>query len=268
MAAEDATHHSILALDIEGFTQRDNPAQISLHEAVYDIVDAAARDVGIDPDQIGRADTGDGMLLFFPASIPTATLVGPLLRALGDRLAEHAKRSSAQYALRLRISLHHGLAHRGERGWTGDAVNFACRLVDAQPLRDVLTAAVRANLVFIASDQVYQAVIRHDYRAADPATYRAVTFSVKQLRNIRAWICAPGYPNPPGLPPDPEEPDAPDEGAPDDRALPAPRGAAAARVAGTAAEAVARNQLNAGTVQGHQIAEVHVTIQNPGSVRL
>ncbi|MBR7827928.1 hypothetical protein KDK95_16545 [Actinospica sp. MGRD01-02] len=264
MAAEDATHHSIMALDIEGFTQRDNPAQISLHDAVYGIVGAAASDVGIDLDQIGQADTGDGMLLFFPASVPTALLVGPLVRALGDRLAERAKQSSAQYTPRLRIALHHGLAHRGERGWTGDAVNFTCRLVDAQPLREVLAAASRTNLVLIASDQVYEAVIRHDYRAADPATYRAVTFSVKQLKNIRAWIYAPGYPNPPGLPSEPLGPAAADAGA-DEADVDA--GEVGARL-GAAAETVVRNQPQADTVEGNQIGEMHVTIHNPGSVRL
>jgi hypothetical protein len=43
MATENTTHHSISALNAEGFTQRDNSAQTSLHEAVCGIGQLADR---------------------------------------------------------------------------------------------------------------------------------------------------------------------------------------------------------------------------------
>ena len=273
MAGEDATHYSILGIDIEGFTQRDNPAQISLRDAVYDIVRDALRDVGLDLGSMGHADTGDGMLIFFPASVPAALLVGPLLRALDDRLGDRAKQSSPHYTPRLRVALHHGLVHCGEHGWTGDAVNYTCRLLDGQPPRDVLAAAVKANMVFISSDEVFQAVIRHDYRATDPAAYCAVRLSVKQMKDIKAWLYIPGYPNPPGLAPELDAPGAGGSsrsGAASTQDESVGGGEAAGDLAQEPTEAAtaARNQNTAQTVQGNMVGEMHVTITNPGSVRL
>jgi hypothetical protein len=197
MGPEQAIHRSILTMDIEGYSNRSNPAQASLRAALYDLAAASAADAGLDWSEFGIEDAGDSILLFIPAAVPPARLAGSFIRALDERLAERALQTSPEYSMRLRVALHHGLVDQDAHGWSGDAINLTARLLDAQPLRDVLKAANRARLVFIVSDDLYQDVIRHQYRTIDTAAYRPVTFDVKQQRGITGWIFVPGYPNPP-----------------------------------------------------------------------
>lgn len=199
MEPEQAIHRSIMAMDIEGYSTRGNPAQSSLRAALYDLAQASTDDVGLDWSQFGVQDAGDSILLFIPSTVPPVRLVGTLVRALDDRLAERSRRTSAEYAMRLRVALHYGLVQRDRHGWSGDAVNLTTRLLDAQPLREVLSAATRARLVFIVSDDIYQDVIRHEYRSIDTAAYCPVRFDAKQMRDVVGWVFVPGYPSPPIL---------------------------------------------------------------------
>ncbi|MEE1789217.1 hypothetical protein PUR28_00115, partial [Streptomyces sp. BE308] len=45
---------------------------------------------------------------------------------------EYARVFSEEHALRCRLALHQGLVTEDPQGWSGDAVNTACRLVDRQ----------------------------------------------------------------------------------------------------------------------------------------
>ncbi|MFD0259964.1 hypothetical protein ACFXKJ_28130 [Kitasatospora indigofera] len=196
-----AVHHWIVVLDIESFSARSDPLQRSLRAAMYDVLHAAVEQAGIPGDALSTEDRGDGVLILFQAQVPPVQLAGALVRALDDCLREKAAVFSEAHAMRFRVALHQGLVSRDARGWSGDAVNTAFRLVDAAPLRDVLSAAGRARLAFIASDEVYRAVIRHDHRTVDPAAYLPVTFEAKHGVEITGWVTVPGYPSPPGLAP-------------------------------------------------------------------
>ncbi len=98
------------------------------------------------------------------------------------------------------MALHQGLVQPDARGWSGDAVNTTFRLVNADPLRQVLTEAISARMVFVVSDEIYQNVVRHGHRTIDPAAYLPMTFRAKHDRVIKAWVMVPGYPAPPGCP--------------------------------------------------------------------
>lgn len=197
MGPEQAVHRSILTMDIEGYSNRANPAQASLRAALYDLAAGCAADAGLDWSEFGIEDAGDSILLFIPATVPPVKLAGPFIRALDDRLAERSRQTSPEYSMRLRVALHHGLVDRDAHGWSGEAINLTARLLDAQPLRDVLKVASRARLAFIVSDDLYRDVIRHQYRTIDTAAYRPVRFDVKQQHGIAGWIFVPGYSNPP-----------------------------------------------------------------------
>jgi class 3 adenylate cyclase len=198
MEPDQAVHYSFVAFDIEGFSTRADPVQSTLRKDLYLVVGAAVADAGLDWDALRHADSGDGMMLYVPASVSPIVLAGPMLRALQDRLAERERRSSAEYAMRLRVALHHGLAQRDAHGWAGDAINLTARLLDGQPVRDALAAAQRANMVVIVSEDLYQTVVRHRYRTIDSAAYRRVTFAVKR-DSLTGWVSVPGYPAPPGI---------------------------------------------------------------------
>lgn len=199
MGPEQAIHRSVMAMDIEGYSTRPNPVQHSLRAALYDLAEAAAGDAGLEWPQFGVQDAGDSILLFVEPTVPPFRLAGPYLRALDDRLAEHSRQVSAQYSMRLRVALHSGLVNRDAHGWYGDAVNLTARLLDAQPLREVLKTATRAHLAFIASELLYTEVISQHYRTIDTAAYQRVRFAVKHTDGLTGWVYVPGYAAPPEL---------------------------------------------------------------------
>jgi class 3 adenylate cyclase len=262
--AEDATYFSIMVLDVEGFSKRANPPKGALRADMYEVARAAAADAALPWDEFATNDTGDGALVVIPPTVPAARVAGPMLKALSDRLAERTRGAGAANPLRLRVALHHGLVHRDGHGWFGDAVDFTFRLVEAQPLRDALTAAEGADVVFIVSDEVYGGVIRHGYRLIDPAAYAPVRFDAKQLKGIKAWVNVPSLPYPPGLPP--FTPDPPEPGGPGRPGGPTARPSQpAATVPGIP---LPHNHNEAQVVHGDQVGVKNITVNGPMTGRL
>ncbi|WP_369183879.1 hypothetical protein [Streptomyces sp. Y1] len=218
-----AVHHWIVVLDIEAFSTRPDPVQRSLRDAMYQVLREAVAQAGLPADAVATEDRGDGVLILVQPQVSPVLLAGALIRALDDGLAEKARMFSPAHALRLRVALHQGLVSRDADGWSGDAVNWTFRLVDAAPLRAVLARARRANLAFIVSDEVYRGVVRHEYRTVDPAAYLPADFEVKHGLPARGWITVPGYPAPPGLDAGPESSQADEPAGEPQPAAPAAR---------------------------------------------
>ncbi|MCN9241987.1 hypothetical protein NGF19_14500 [Streptomyces sp. RY43-2] len=250
--AGEATHHWIMVLDVENFSSRRDPVQRRVRAAMYRALSGAMERAGLAAADTVTEDRGDGVLMLVSPAVPPVLLAGPFVTELDTELGVHAEQSNEEHALRLRLALHQGLAAPDEHGWSGDAVNTACRLVDAQPLRDVLSAAPSARMVFAVSDEVYRGVIGHGHRGIDPAAYLPCAFTTKHGERIDSWITVPGRPAPPGLPPE----------------------SAASAASGSAEgdqDAPGRPTVvqHARTVQGDQIAgDKHVSVHTTGSVRL
>ncbi|MFI0943875.1 hypothetical protein [Streptomyces sp. NPDC021020] len=196
----EALHHWIVVLDLETFSTRSDPLQQFLRAAMYDVVRTAFEDCGLDAREIAMEDRGDGILMLVPPSVSPVRLAGPLVRALDDGLREKARVHGEENSLRMRVALHQGLAAQDAHGWSGDAVNTAFRLVDAQPLRNVLRKATLARLAFVVSEQVYDGVVRHGHRGLDPAAYLPMRFTTKHGETLCGRVTVPGYSAPPGLP--------------------------------------------------------------------
>jgi class 3 adenylate cyclase len=193
------TFHAIVVVDIEGFGPRTNPLQASLRQAMYDVVREACAEVRIEWDTTVALDRGDGIILLVPPAASTVTIAGQFMRAVDAVLAEKAAIFSDAHRMRFRVALHQGLCQQDETGWIGEAINTACRLVDAQPVRDALTAAPEARMALVVSDEIYRAVIRHGYRLIDPAAFARVAINAKELVDETAWITVPGRSYPPGI---------------------------------------------------------------------
>lgn len=206
----EALHHWILVLDLESFSTRPDPIQRSLRNAMYEVLESAFAQAGIDLGDVVTEDRGDGILMLVAPTVPPVKLAGPLVRALDDGLREKARIYSAAHSLRMRLALHQGLVARDARGWSGDAVNTTFRLVDAEPLRETLRAAGTACLAFVVSGQVYEGVVRHAPRGIDPAAYLPLRFTTKHGEAVESWVMVPGFSAPPGLTfPSPAPPPAP-----------------------------------------------------------
>ncbi|MFI1397460.1 hypothetical protein [Streptomyces sp. NPDC020681] len=260
--AGHATHRWIVVLDIENFSVRTDPVQRSVRAAMYETLKGAMERSGLPVGDIVYEDRGDGVLMIVPGTVSPLLLAGPFIRELDDELAQKGAMFSKAHALRFRVSLHQGLVARDAEGWSGDAVNTACRLVDAQPLRDVLVAAPSARMVFIVSDETYRGVIRHGHRGIDPAAYLPMRFATKHGEVVHSWITVPGCPAPPGLPPAGE-----DGGTEDGTEDGAKEQGAAGGVASLGPQAPAGSvTFNTGTVKGDQFAgnkTVHVNTDGP-----
>ncbi|PZS27676.1 MAG: hypothetical protein DLM61_16125 [Pseudonocardiales bacterium] len=191
--------HLIVVVDIEGFSQRSDPVQWSLRRAMYEVLKTAVNDVHLAWADFQPQDRGDGVIMIVGGKVSPVTLAGELVRALESGLAEKEAMYNADHEMRFRVALHEGLVSPDDDGWSGDAINTACRLVDAQPLRDTLAEARRAHVALIVSDSFYQSVIRPGHRSIDPSTFVSIALTIKNLIGITAWIHVPGYPAPPTL---------------------------------------------------------------------
>ncbi|MGW5196663.1 hypothetical protein [Streptomyces spiralis] len=257
--AQEATHRWIMALDVENFSTRRDPVQRRVRAAMYRVLTTAMERAGLAEADTVTEDRGDGVLMLVAPTVSPLVIAGPFVGELHTELGEYAQETNAEHAMRLRLALHQGLATRDERGWSGDAVNTACRLVDAQQLRDALTAAPSARMVFAVSGEVHHAVIRHGHRGVDPAAYLPCAITTKHGETISSWITVPGRPAPAGLPSttpvaEPPGPTAPQSG----------------RTTADAPEPAARPGVSqhAHTVHGDQVAgDKNVTVHTSGSVR-
>ncbi|MEV5340320.1 hypothetical protein AB0K93_17865 [Streptomyces sp. NPDC052676] len=263
---EEATHRWIIAMDVENFSSRRDPVQRRVRKAMYRVLGAAMERAGLAAGRTVSEDRGDGVLMLVEPSVSPLLLSGPFVRELDLELAEYAQESNEEHALRLRVALHQGLAARDDHGWSGDAVNTAFRIVDGQPLREVLTAAPSARMVFAVSGDVHHAVIRHGHRGIDPAAYLPCDITTKHGETISGWVTVPGYPAPPGLPAAATAAATP--AATKATVADADPTAAPAAPAAAPAQATPAVTQHAGTVHGDQVAgSKSVTIHTTGSVR-
>lgn len=237
-------YHVIVVVDVEGFGRRTDTVQKWLRKQLYRIMEEAFAEAGIAvPEHPGPHDRGDGAFWLLPGEVPKQDLTGPFIDRITAGLEEYAAVSAEEARMRLRVSLHAGEVAQDERGWVGSDLNTACRLVDAQALRDVLAAAPRAHLALIVSSQWHGAVVRHGAGGIAHGSYAPVSLGIKELRDT-AWIRVPGYDSPPGLPDAGPAEDAaasaesaesaagePGRGGPASKAPGGPAGAEAARAA-------------------------------------
>ncbi len=64
-------------------------------------------------------DRGDGVLVIIPASMPSATVIDPLLDRLRGGLRHHNRVSADSAGIRLRVAIHSGQVHATNTVFTG-----------------------------------------------------------------------------------------------------------------------------------------------------
>ena len=110
----------------------------------------------------------------------------------------------------MRVALHVGPVGKDAEGLTGPTVDFsAARIVDA-PVIKARLAAEQADLVFAASDYVYDHVVRNCDGRVDPAAFEHMECQVKESHvsarvHLAGRVGLPRDPgpharSPPGLP--------------------------------------------------------------------
>lgn len=186
-----AVNQTIISCDIKGFGSRLRTTSnfTALLDGMYKSFDYAFAQAGVAWRGWYSRDSGDGMLVLAPAEVEKGTFAGTFLTDLAEALCAHNDKHSDTEQVNLRLVLHAGEITYGNRGPIGRALIDAHRLLDAQPLKDVL--ANWGPLAVIVSDWFYHEVVWQspEYKAE---AYRKVAVEVKETSTV-GWLRAPGH---------------------------------------------------------------------------
>jgi len=142
---------AIVALDIEQSTTRPDPVKAEFRIMLYELFEAALRSAAIGPDRRDPfVDRGDGLLaLVDPAELtPLLSRVVPVFAQL---LTGYNASLPPRRQLRVRVVVHAGQVRRDDNGYFGEALDIACRLLDAPEAKAALKAAPEPLLLLVSS---------------------------------------------------------------------------------------------------------------------
>ncbi|NUS15946.1 MAG: hypothetical protein HOY69_31860 [Streptomyces sp.] len=190
----EPVNRTILLLDIESFSSRDNVEQTFLRRGLHSVVEDTLAAAGVERNQQYREDRGDGLIILISADIPKAALLRSLLTTTPDALRDYNRLAAGSAQMRLRSVLASGEVARDERagtvgGLVGHDLNQACRLLDAEVLRQALDQRT-TSCVLCVSEPVYEGVVRHGHRGLRPEEFHHVRASVKKDR-LSGWLHGP-----------------------------------------------------------------------------
>jgi hypothetical protein len=139
-----------------------------------------------------HTDRGDGVLILIRPhdEVPKTLVLGRLLPILSALLTEHnASATRPELRLRLRAVVHAGEIHGDDRGFYGDDIDTACRLLDSPKLRMALREAITSPLVLAVSEEIFTGIIQQGYLDAGP--YQPLGRIRVGNRNRRGWVHVP-----------------------------------------------------------------------------
>jgi hypothetical protein len=156
---------AIVGLDIEQSTSRPDPVKAEFRIILYELFEAALRSAAIGPDSRGSfMDRGDGLLVLIdPAE--QDRLVSQVVPVFGQLLAGYNAGLPPERRLRVRVVVHAGEVRDDDNGCFGEALDIACRLLDAPEAKAALKAAP-GSLLLVVSSHI------HDSPAVRAATGR------------------------------------------------------------------------------------------------
>lgn len=185
-------HRSIVAVDLEGSTLRTNPVKGELRRTMYDLLGRSLDGVAITDNHLEKwTDRGDGvMLLIRPHDeVPKTVLLSRLIPLLTVLLAEYnAEVAQPALRIRLRAVVHAGEVHADSRGFYGEAIDVAIRLLDSRPVKKALKQ-VESPLVLVVSEQIYSGIVAQGY--VDSDTYWPLVRVRLAGKQHRGWVHIP-----------------------------------------------------------------------------
>jgi class 3 adenylate cyclase len=184
-------HRTIVVVDVADFTNPDrNVADLlAVQEGLYEVLKTAFAESGVDFDRCSPEDRGDGALIMVPADVSKSQLAD----LLPDRLIAALRRynwtrvPAAQF--KLRVGIHAGDVRLNAHGWVGNAVNLACRILEAAEVKAALRQPDKV-VALVVSDYFYSEVISQDPGTA-PEAYRQIPVTVKTFSGT-VWLRLPG----------------------------------------------------------------------------
>jgi class 3 adenylate cyclase len=185
-------HRSIVAVDLEGSTTRSNPVKGELRRVLYDVLDRALATAGIGPEHLEQlTDRGDGLLVLVKPhdDVPKTLLLGHLIPTLAALLIENnATVTHPALALRLRAVVHAGEVHDDGKGFFGEDLDIAFRLLDSPQTKRALREAISSSLILVISEEIFSGIVRHGYVEG---SYEPLVRIRVAGRQHRGWVHIP-----------------------------------------------------------------------------
>jgi hypothetical protein len=185
--AKNALPWTLAVFDIAGFGERNDADQEWLRGQMFELLKSAAKRAGVRWRKCRLIDRGDGVGLLIPPKVSKKTVADAFVREVLVGLRAHNRRCCGPAAMRMRLALHFGDVVRSGNSWVGTDFNTACRLVDAEKLRDVLRTTPEAQLAVCVSNEWFQAVVERNPDRLDQQAYRRIAVVVKEL-DTTAWV--------------------------------------------------------------------------------
>jgi hypothetical protein len=186
----DPVSRTMLLLDIERYSDRDDVEQTYLRRVLYDIADRALERAGIDETRRLRADRGDSVMELIDANASVTALLRALLTEVPAQLHGYNRLASSSAQIRLRGVVATGyVAVDAHGGWVGSDLNHACRLLDAPLLRAALRERA-GGFALCVSQAVYTGIVRHDHHGVPAADFHPVTLAGKN-GPLSGWLHGP-----------------------------------------------------------------------------
>lgn len=144
-------YRAIVGLDIEQSTSRPDPVKAEFRIMLYELFEAALRSADIGPDRRGQfMDRGDGLLVLIdPAE--GSQLLNCVVPVFAQLLAGYNAALPPRRRLRVRVVVHAGEVRDDDNGYFGEALDIACRLLDAPEAKAALKAAPDPLLLVVSS---------------------------------------------------------------------------------------------------------------------
>ncbi|MFF3622153.1 hypothetical protein [Streptomyces sp. NPDC002467] len=181
---------TLLLIDTERFSDRDDVQQGYLRRMLFGIVDRVLLAAGADQNQRLRADRGDAVMELIDPSVPLTDLLRALLQDAPAELRAVNRLAASSAQIRLRAVLATGFVHIDQfDGWVGTDLNNACRLLDANPLRAALRERTD-DYALCVSESVHTGIVVHDHLGIPKEEFQAITVSTKN-GPMSAWLHGP-----------------------------------------------------------------------------
>ncbi|SFJ94245.1 hypothetical protein [Streptomyces pini] len=200
----------IISLDAQGSGTTPDPDRPGLRARIYQVAEDAFDRAGISDARLAQEDRGDGILAVVEPR-RTEALAGEWVEYLHQNLRQVNRELNRP--LRLRAGLNVGPFTPDGQGFSGAAVDLACRIGNCPEAKAVLAAAPHSPLLVAVTEQLYRDVVRHGGRWIEPDHYRQYHVPLRE-GDQRPWFTVPGRTAPPPLPGREENAEPPEEDGP------------------------------------------------------
>ncbi|MFC4052494.1 hypothetical protein ACFOY4_22645 [Actinomadura syzygii] len=180
-------HRNFFIVDISDYSVRDDASQTHVRGTMIDMVEQVAAGLGIRWRSELHSDRGDGLLIVAEKRGRIDVLLTDLPRRLNDAVRRHNMTASPDTQIQLRVAVGAGFLHRDEKGYSGDAINRATRLLDAPELKAEMKSQ-GAGCGVIISGQLYEAI--QGFHILDDRKTQKVRVDVKETHTT-AWMWIP-----------------------------------------------------------------------------